>query len=57
MRLAWPTNEPGFVIEGAIDPASTNWVTVNAAVAIANGRYQTTLPADLPARYFRLKRP
>jgi len=53
VRVAWtPTNAPGFVLQSAADPTSTNWVSASGGTV-----NPATFPATSPAQYYRLTQP
>jgi len=54
--LEWPTNTPG-ILEQGINPASTNWSSVNALLSVAGTHAHVELPVQPGARFFRLRIP
>lgn len=57
VQVSWPSPDYGYVLQGAPGPANpAGWTDVTTPAVIAGGRYQVTLPASDPHRFFRLRR-
>jgi hypothetical protein len=58
LKLSWPVFPPEFELETTTALGMpTLWSSNTAPVIVANGTNYVTLPADEPARYFRLRKP
>ena len=54
--VTWPTNTPtSYTLQSTTNLVIGTWVGVTNRVAVSNGVYQVTVPAALPATYYRLK--
>lgn len=54
--LSWPTNAAGFLLESSTNLASA-FTTVTNEPAVVGTNFSVTLPADRPAKFFRLHKP
>jgi hypothetical protein len=54
--LSWPTNDSGFQLVSANNPAATNWNPVPSVPVIVNGQYTVTNSAVGAAKFYRLKK-
>lgn len=55
--VEWRFPAAGFELESTTEISSGIWRGVAAAAEVADGRWGVRLPAEAPARYFRLRRP
>ena len=54
--IFWPTNTPAsYTLQSTTNLVIGTWIAVTNSVAVSNGVYQVTVPASLPAIYYRLK--
>ena len=54
--IFWPTNTPAsYTLQSTTNLVIGTWIAVTNSVAVSNGVYQVTVPAALPAIYYRLK--
>ena len=51
-RISWTPNTPGFVLQETLSLSTTNWV--NSASGAAN---PITVPATIPTKFYRLRKP
>lgn len=56
IRLAWSTNDTGFVLECVSTLASENWGIVTNSVVIDGEYFSVTVEAAHPGGYFRLRK-
>jgi len=57
LRLSWPTNFAGFVLEQTADLGASNWLQVTNAVSLSGTNRQVTITPLDGAGFFRLVRP
>jgi hypothetical protein len=57
VQLAWSATATGFAPESSTDPAAMNWDPVAGTPQLNGDQYEMTVPADGPARFFRLRKP
>jgi hypothetical protein len=55
ITISWPCPCDGFVLEAATSLNPANWQPVDTTPVISTGIGRVTLPADQPARFFRLR--
>jgi hypothetical protein len=55
--LHWPTSAAGYILESTSSLSLPNWEAIADLPEVENGFYRLTLPAEGPARFFRLRRP
>lgn len=55
-QLAWPTNQPGFMLETTATMANPAWSQVAATPTISSTNFVLSLPASTAAAYYRLRR-
>jgi hypothetical protein len=54
--IFWPTNTlASYTLQSTTNMVIGTWVAVTNSVAVSNGVYQVTVPATLPATFYRLK--
>ena len=54
--ITWPTNTPAsYILQTTTNLVIGTWFDVTNSVAVSNGVYQVTLPATMPATFYRLK--
>jgi hypothetical protein len=54
--IFWPTNTPSsYTLQSTTNLVIGTWVAVTNSVAVSNGVCQVTVPAALPATFYRLK--
>lgn len=54
VRLGWAATASGYVLQGSVDPAGTDWVTVPTRPIEAPDGYRYTVPASDALRCYRL---
>jgi hypothetical protein len=52
--LSWSTNDLGFVLQSASNPASANWATLTNGVSVVGTQYTGRDANSGPAKYYRL---
>jgi hypothetical protein len=57
VTVSWPFLPAGFVVEFTSDMSAMNWQPLLEVPIMNNNRWEVTLPASLPHRYFRLHKP
>ena len=56
LLITWPTNTPtSYTLQSTTNLVIGTWVSVTNSVARSNGLYQVTVPATIPAIFYRLK--
>jgi hypothetical protein len=54
--IFWPMDTPAsYTLQSTTNLVVGNWVAVTNSVGMSNGVWQVTVPATLPARFYRLK--
>jgi len=56
VELMWPLSSPESVLQGKVDLVTANWHSVTNADVPTGGLHHVLAPADMPGRYFRLRR-
>ena len=56
LTLLWPAYAVGFVPESTVNPGGAAWLPVAQPPALANDRWQLTLPKTNDTQFYRLRR-
>lgn len=57
VRLAWPTNVPGYLLESAMQLPAVAWLPVTNPVVVLADKFTVTLDATNESQFFRLRNP
>ena len=57
VTLSWPFPSTGFRLESTPSLSPPDWQPAVETLVTNSGRLETPVPADLPERYFRLRKP
>jgi hypothetical protein len=55
--LKWPATATAYLLESSADPTAPIWDPVAGTTQSNGDQYEITVPADGPARFFRLRKP